>query len=46
MAKNSDELLKDLLYEVVKALRLIWLVKKIPFLDLKDWVKDRELNNG
>jgi hypothetical protein len=35
------EAIRDLIFEMVKSLGLIWLVGKIPFLDYKDWVKKR-----
>ena len=39
------EIKRDLAYHFVKGLGIIWLVKKIPFLELKDWVKEREEKN-
>lgn len=33
---------KDLLYHFCKEVGLIWLVKRIPFLELKNWVKEYE----
>ncbi len=40
-----DEMFKDLLYEFAKSIGLIWLIKKIPLLELKDWAKLREKKN-
>lgn len=44
--EKLDKALKDLGYEVAKALGLIWLVNKLPFLELKPWVKERHDERG
>lgn len=38
---EQQKALRDFGYEVAKALGIIWLVQKIPFLVLKDWVQER-----
>lgn len=37
-----QEALRDLLYNFLKSIGIIWLIKKISFLKLKDWVKEKE----
>jgi len=37
-----SEAIRNFLYEFGKSLGIIWLIKKIPFLKLKDWVEERE----
>lgn len=32
---------RELIYQVIKSLKILWLVEKIPFLKYKDWVKIR-----
>ena len=39
---DMDNALKDFLYEFSKNIGIIWLIKKIPFLKLKQWVKERD----
>ena len=39
---DLNEAVRDFLYEFGKLLGIIWLIKKIPFLKLKDWVEERE----
>ncbi len=37
-----QEALRDLYYNFLKSIGIIWLVKKISFLELKNWVKEKE----
>ena len=40
--KEFEKVMRDFLYEFSKGVGIIWLVKKIRFLKLKDWVIERE----
>jgi len=49
MAQTTDdafdelqESVQDLMYGICKAAGVIWLAKRLPFLELKGWVKKRE----
>ncbi len=39
-----QEVLRNLYYNFLKSIGIIWFIKKIPFLKLKGWVKEREIN--
>ena len=39
--KEVDDAVKDLIYKVAKKSGLLKLIKKIPFLEYKKWIKDR-----
>lgn len=40
---DIDEALKDFFFALSKSIGIIYLVKHVWFLELKDWVKEREL---
>ena len=37
-----EEALKDVAFALVKSLGIIWLVKRVPFLQLRPWIQHRE----
>lgn len=39
---DLDYLKKKLLYDFCKAIGVVWMVEKLPFLEKKQWVKDIE----
>jgi hypothetical protein len=41
--ERLHEALRDLGYEFAKAIGIVWLAKRIPGLELKSWVRHREI---
>lgn len=41
---DLQKALRDLAYNFLKSIGIIWLVKKFSFLKLKDWAKERDKN--
>jgi len=42
---KAEVALKNFVYEACRAIGIIWLVKVIPFLKLKQWARIREMAN-
>ncbi|GAI07820.1 unnamed protein product [marine sediment metagenome] len=40
-----QEALRDLSYNFLKSIGIIWLIKKISFLELKNWVREKDKKN-
>ena len=43
---DLNEAGREFIYQFSKSLGVIWLAKKLPFLELKDWVKQKEERDG
>jgi hypothetical protein len=43
---TGQKAIRDLIYAFTKSIGVIWLVKKLPFLQLKDWVYSRDSARG